>query len=239
MTSVFPEVKEIQAVIDPPTVQEGSFVLRVERFLWLVAVVGIMVYAGTLAEQSLAQAYLNFKLSEALDLPPRAVPPHVATPSSTETLGRLEIPSISLSAMFIEGVDGRTLRRAVGHIPGTALPGDSGNVGLSAHRDTFFRRLRKIHTNDVIWLTTLDGRYQYVVESSGVINPDEAAVLRDVGRPTLTLITCYPFYYVGSAPKRFFVHASLVTKSPQTSAPDPANAALRSQQKRDTSVLLR
>src|ERR1051326_2468189 len=115
--------------------------------------------------------------------------------------------------MIVEGVDSRSLRRAVGHIPGTALPGRSGNVVLSGHRDTFFRRLGRIHAGDVIWLTTLDGRHKYIAESSGVIDSEEAVVLRDIGRPTLTLVTCYPFYYVGSAPKRFVVHASLATPS--------------------------
>jgi sortase A len=126
-----------------------------------------------------------------------------------QPIGRLEIPSVNISGIVIEGDDARTLRRGIGHIPGTALPGGPGNVGLSAHRDTFFRHLGQIRTGDPLWITTLKGRYKYVVESSGIVDPDEDIVLHDIGRPTLTLVTCYPFYYVGSAPKRFVVHATL------------------------------
>jgi sortase A len=186
---------------------------RLQIVLWIVAACAILTYSGTVAEESFSQAYLNWEFAEALDLPALAVPPNQVAPYLAQPLGRLEIPSIELSAMFAEGMDGRTLRRAVGHIPGTALPGSAGNVGLSGHRDTFFRRLGKIHAGDVIWLKTLQGTYKYVAESSGVVDPDESVVLRDIGRPTLTLITCYPFYYVGHAPKRFVVHASLVTPS--------------------------
>jgi sortase A len=182
--------------------------------LWIIALGGLSVYASTFAERWTSQAYLNWKFAETLSLPARAVPVKEMIPSFAQPLGRLEIPSIDLSAIFIEGVDARALRRAVGHIPGTALPGSKGNVGLSAHRDTFFRRLGKIRTGDAILVTTLDRKYQYVAESSGVVDPDEVAVLHDIGRPTLTLITCYPFYYVGSAPKRFVVHARLVKGSP-------------------------
>ena len=186
---------------------------RFETFLWIIALAAIALYSLSFAERWSAQAYWNLKFAEALNLPARSVPPKVAIRYSDQPLGRLEIPSIDLSAIFVEGVDQRALGRANGHIPGTALPGTAGNVGLSAHRDTFFRRLGKLHSGDAIWINTLDGRYEYIVESSQVVNPDEDIVLRPVGRPTLTLITCYPFYYVGPAPKRFVVHASLITDS--------------------------
>jgi sortase A len=127
-------------------------------------------------------------------------------------IGRLEIPSIHLSAMISEGTDDATLRRSVGHLPGTALPGLSGNVALSAHRDTFFRNLRELHKNDLISITTVDGTFEYAIESMMIVEPDQRSVLRDVGYPTLTLITCYPFYYVGAAPKRFVIEAALITE---------------------------
>jgi sortase A len=180
-----------------------------EKLLWIVAVGAITVYVGTLGEQSFSQAYLNWKFAETLDPPARAVPASAPIPHSAQPLGRVEIPSIDLSAIVVEGVDARTLRRAVGHIPGTALPGTAGNVGLSGHRDTFFHRLGKVHQGDAIWLTTRGGRYQYVVESTRIVQPDERIVLNNVGRPALTLVTCYPFYYVGPAPRRYVVHASL------------------------------
>jgi sortase A len=133
-------------------------------------------------------------------------------------IGRLEIPRLGLSAILSEGVDARTLRRAVGHIPGTPLPGQPGNVALSGHRDTFFRPLRNIRENDVIVVTTLGGEYRYRVLSTRVVSPDDISVL-NAGTPVdrsqeqdeiLTLITCYPFYFVGAAPDRFIVRAARV-----------------------------
>ena len=122
-------------------------------------------------------------------------------------LGRIEISSIGLAAMIMEGVDGRTLRHAVGHIPGTALPGQKGNVALAGHRDTFFRGLRNIHKDDEITLTTLRGSYLYRVDTTQVVEPKDIGVLRATADDILTLVTCYPFYFVGSAPKRFVVRA--------------------------------
>jgi sortase A len=98
----------------------------------------------------------------------------------------------------------------VGHIPGTALPGEDGNIVLAAHRDTFFRPLRNIQKGDEIALTTLSGAYRYRVESIQIVGPDDVGVLSPTKQPTLTLVTCYPFYFVGSAPKRFIVRAGLI-----------------------------
>ena len=125
-------------------------------------------------------------------------------------IGRIEIPRLGLSAILIEGTSGKTLRRAVGHISGTALPGQSGNVGISGHRDTFFRPLRNIQHNDVITLTTLLGEYRYRVVSTKVTGPSDVAVLDPSGDEILTLVTCYPFYFVGPAPDRFIVKAERV-----------------------------
>ena len=126
-------------------------------------------------------------------------------------VGRIEIQRLGVSVVVIEGTNARTLRRAVGHIPGTALPGQPGNVGISGHRDTFFRPLRNIRQNDIITLTTLLGEYRYRVISTKVVDPHNLAVLDPGGNQILTLITCYPFYFVGSAPDRFVVRAERVT----------------------------
>jgi len=109
-------------------------------------------------------------------------------------------------------VSQRTLALAVGHIPGTALPGAAGNVGLAGHRDTFFRTLRGVKPGDTIVLTTLSGSYEYEVKSCEVVTPRDTRVLADSGSPALTLVTCYPFHYLGPAPERFIVHASRVTQ---------------------------
>jgi sortase A len=126
-------------------------------------------------------------------------------------MGRIEIRRLGLSVMVAEGVDQATLRRAAGHIPGTAQPGEAGNVAISAHRDTFFRPLRNIRRNDVVTLTTLAGNYDYRVVATKVTEPSDVSVLAPNAKEILTLITCYPFYFVGSAPKRFVVQGERIT----------------------------
>jgi len=125
-------------------------------------------------------------------------------------IGRIEIPRLGLSAIVAEGTDKTTLQRAVGHIPGTALPGQPGNAGLAGHRDTFFRPLRDILQNDIITLTTPGGEYRYRVVSTRVVKPTEFSVFSSTGNEILTLATCYPFYFVGAAPNRFIVRAERV-----------------------------
>ena len=122
-------------------------------------------------------------------------------------LGRIEISTIGLAAMILEGTDARTLRRAVGHIPGTPLPGQRGNVAITGHRDTFFRPLLNIRKDDEIRLTTLSGSYRYLVDYIKVVEPEDTEVLDNSDDAILTLVTCYPFYFVGPAPKRFIVRA--------------------------------
>jgi sortase A len=126
-------------------------------------------------------------------------------------IGRIEISRLGLSAIVVEGIDKHTLRRAVGHIPGTALPGRSGNTGIAGHRDTFFRPLQDIQVDDIITLTTPWGEYRYRVVFSRVVSPEDVAVLHPTGNEVLTLVTCHPFYFVGPAPNRFIVRAERVT----------------------------
>jgi|SRR5665213_1562360 len=130
-----------------------------------------------------------------------------SVPKTGTLLGSIRIPRIGISSAIVEGADDHTLGLSVGHIPGTAVPGREGNVALAGHRDTFFRGLRNIHSQDEILLTTSGGTHLYEVESMHVVAPEDVSVLNDVGRPLLTLVTCYPFYYVGSAPERFIVQA--------------------------------
>jgi sortase A len=140
-------------------------------------------------------------------------------PLPASLIGRLEIPRLKLSVMVREGADGKTLHRAVGHIPGTAMPGFAGNVALAGHRDTFFRELRNIKKNDSIEFETENGTYRYLVESTDIVGPRDVGVLAASHGQTLTLVTCYPFYYIGSAPKRFIVHAAQVSPIPQRQRP--------------------
>lgn len=141
--------------------------------------------------------------------PPPApqAPPEVA---AGDLIGRIEIPRLGLSAVVVEGIGRRDLRRAVGHIPGTALPGQPGNAAIAGHRDTFFRPLKDIAVDDVILLTTQWGEFRYRVVWSQMTTPDDVAVLDPTPNDALTLVTCYPFYYVGPAPDRFIVRAEKI-----------------------------
>ena len=138
--------------------------------------------------------------------------PKRAPAAANGLIGRIEIPRLLLSAVVVEGVGKTTLRRAVGHIPGTALPGQPGNVGLAGHRDTFFRSLKDLKIKDEIQLSTLAGNFKYEVESLRVVEPDNVGVLARSRENVLTLVTCYPFYYVGPAPQRWIVRARQVVR---------------------------
>jgi sortase A len=144
--------------------------------------------------------------------PEPSTAPKGAPAAADGLIGRIEIPRLLLSAVVVEGVDKITLRRAVGHIPGTALPGHPGNVGLAAHRDTFFRPLKDLKIKDEVQLSTLAGNFTYQVESLRVVEPDNVGVLAPSGENVLTLVTCYPFYFVGPAPKRWIVRARQVVR---------------------------
>jgi len=153
--------------------------------------------------------------SESASQPQSAAVPKSAPAAAADGLiGRIEIPRLLLSVVVVEGVDKTTLRRAVGHIPGTALPGEAGNVGLAGHRDTFFRPLKDLKIKDEIQFSTLKGNFKYEVQSLRVVDPSNVGVLASSSENVLTMVTCYPFYFVGPAPKRWIVRARQV--SPQT-----------------------
>jgi sortase A len=136
---------------------------------------------------------------------PAILPPR--RPSPNALIGRLSVPRLHLSAMVREGIDSKTLKLAVGHIPATSLPGQAGNVGVAGHRDTFFRGLKDMTTGDEILFSTLNGDFRYVVELLTIVEPDDAGALAPSAENVLTMVTCYPFYYVGDAPRRFVVRA--------------------------------
>ncbi len=138
-------------------------------------------------------------------------------------IGEMEIPRLGLKAIFVQGDSPKILRHAVGHVSETAMPGDPGNVVLTGHRDTFFRPLRNVQKGDAITLRTPDGDFQYQVESTAVVPPSDVQVLEPSSGRMLTLISCYPFYYVGPAPNRFIVRARQLDLVPQasTSALEP------------------
>lgn len=140
--------------------------------------------------------------------------PAPLAPDEGELIGRIKVPRLGVSAILMEGVGRKTLRRGAGHIPATAMPSEEeGNVGIAAHRDSFFRGLKDIREDDTIELTTLDGTFRYEVEWTKIVKPDDISVLAPTEDPALTLVTCYPFYYVGSAPKRFIVRAHRIDQA--------------------------
>ena len=145
----------------------------------------------------------------------------IATPDdATVLIGRLEIPRIGLSTVVMEGDHEKTLNVAVGHLPDTPLPWQEGNTALAGHRDTFFRPIRRLQTGDEIRLVTPRGTFRYRATRNVVVEPDELWVLDPSPTAALTLITCYPFDFVGPAPRRFVVHAERIvqtSEAPETS----------------------
>jgi len=124
-----------------------------------------------------------------------------------DVLGRIDIPRLGVSVAVLQGTGSRVLRLGAGHIEGTPLPGEAGNSGIAGHRDTFFRELKDVRTNDEIQLQTATGLFRYQVDWVKVVAPDDISVLAPSPESVLTLVTCYPFYFVGPAPERFVLHA--------------------------------
>src|ERR1700733_5528894 len=192
----------------------GGLARWIQRILFTAGFV-ILGYCGAdLLNSHLQQIKGNRELDRLL-LNQRGTPTKNVPEGSL--VGRVEIPDLRLSAVVFQGTSDSILDRGVGHVDGSALPGQPGNVVLAAHRDTFFRSLRNIHRGDVIRVTTPSGTHAYTVNSTEVVAPTQTSVMNPTVKPSLTLITCYPFYYVGNAPKRFIVQASQVVASAQAS----------------------
>jgi sortase A len=189
---------------------------RLSRSLFLLTAIVALGYSGWIYldeywhERRESKAFNNAreKAREA---------PTSGTPSQTQWFAaKLSIPRLRLSTIVEEGVEENTLRRAAGHIRSTGLPGQPGNIGIAAHRDTLFRRLSGIREHDRIVLSTLRRDYNYEVISTSIVNPDDVSVLAPLrGQQTLTLVTCYPFYFIGRAPRRFIVHARQIDENVQ------------------------
>ena len=133
-----------------------------------------------------------------------------------QAIARLSIESVGISVMVLEGTEGRVLDRAVGRIPGTALVGEDGNLGIAGHRDGFFRSLRHVKQGDEIRLVTVEGVSRYRIGDIFVVEPENVDVLEDTAEPTITLVTCFPFFFVGSAPRRFIVKGERISFEPWT-----------------------
>lgn len=174
------------------------------------SVVGYSFLDRLWSEQEMARAWDETPVirgEHASRSPESLGPPVAAARARRGPAGRLEIPAIGLDAWVADGTDARTLRRSVGWIEGTARFGEPGNIGLAAHRDTHFRELGKLERGDRIAVTTDHGSFAYEVDSIRIVEPDQFEVLADGDRSSLSLVTCYPFRYVGRAPLRYVVRA--------------------------------
>ena len=193
--------------------KQRGFARRVESSFWIVAL-------GLLAVCLAIGARVSSARQAAADIVPvsgATAEPTLAWASSeagTNVVGRIEIPAIGLVTPLLAGDDSMSLSEGAGHIPGTAYPGGLGTVGIAGHRDTHFRLLRKTTAGMDIRLVDRTGMYHYRVTSFEIVTPDKVSVLDVQSKPELVLITCYPFSYIGRAPKRFVVHAELVSVMP-------------------------
>lgn len=164
-----------------------------------------LVYAGLVLARTTAPALAPMAMA------PTTAGPEVSGPRrplvAGESLGQIQIERIGLRVEIREGEDAAVLRGGAGHLPDTAWIGDGGNVALAGHRDTVFRSLRKIQPGDVIEIVTADRLVRYSVDETTVVPPNDLTVLEPSGSSTLTLITCHPFTFIGSAPNRFVVRA--------------------------------
>jgi sortase A len=167
--------------------------------------VAVLAWCGwSLRERATAQRRAKEWLMKTSAVHRIASPPAV---HSGDVIGELDIPRLHVSVMVFEGDDSGILSHGAGHIPGTALQPRGGNIGIAAHRDTYFRPLRVVHANDIITLKTPAGTSRYAVTETKIVRPSDIGVLAYARGRDLTLVTCYPFYYVGNAPERFIVHA--------------------------------
>jgi len=198
-------------------IHRGWQMKLLQRLLFASAAVILGYCAFVLGDAWTLERRAEQRLEPSLSAEP--VPAALIAPDGL--IGRIQIPRLGLSAVVFEGADGATLRRSVGHVPYTALPGQPGNIGLAGHRDSFFRPLAGVRRDDTIVVSTLRGDYRYRVLSTRVVKPSEVSVLHPTESEILTLVTCYPFNFIGSAPKRFIVRAERIPPNPAASASVP------------------
>lgn len=196
---------------EPKTVprQRPNLLRWTQRLLFITGTLALGYVGLTLLDARLYQVSAKRTLENQMQVEKEQ---NVARPRSAakngDVLGRMDIPRLGMSVAVLQGTSARVLRLGAGHIEGTPLPGEIGNSGIAAHRDTFFRGLRKIRGNDEIQLQTATGLFRYKVDWVKVVAPNDATALEPSTREsTLTLVTCYPFYFVGPSPERFVVRA--------------------------------
>jgi len=183
--------------------------LRWTQCLLFITGILLLGYVGfTLLEARLYQVSAKRSLETQIQAEKEHPQTQPQTPvKKGDLLGRMDIPRLGISLAVLQGTSSRILRLGAGHIEGTPLPWEPGNIGIAGHRDTFFRGLKDIRQNDEIQLQTATGLSRYQVDWMKVVANDDQSVLTPSSASELTLVTCYPFYFVGPAPKRFVVRA--------------------------------
>jgi LPXTG-site transpeptidase (sortase) family protein len=192
-----------------PAQTPTQWLLRASQYFFFITGIVALGYVGfTLLDARIYQASAKRSLETQIQAKNEHTP---AGPKPVlkngDVLGRMDIPRLGVSVAVLQGTNSRILRLGVGHIAGTALPGEPGNSGIAGHRDTFFRALKDVHPNDEIELQTANGHFHYQVDWAKVVAPNDTSVLKSSAESALTLVTCYPFYFVGPSPKRFVVRA--------------------------------
>jgi sortase A len=183
----------------------------VERALWIIGFLALAIWLAFWVNARRQQAGGSRELDRLIkegknpEQAPRTSPPIKLTQG--DVIGRIEIPRLEISTIVFEGTGDDVLGTGVGHLTGSPLPGQRGNVVLAAHRDTFFRPLRNIRKRDTIAVVTPSGTRRYSVDETTIVTPDQTEVLGPASGEILTLVTCYPFDWFGHAPQRFIVRA--------------------------------
>jgi sortase A len=177
-------------------------------FLFIAGALAVSYVALTLLRAKLYQKAADSDLNKrVIEQEQHKVSLPRAVTKEGDLLGRIEIPRLGMTVAILEGTKSSTLRLGVGHIGGTALPGDPGNIGIAGHRDTYFRSLKDIRASDEIRIQTATGLSRYEVDWVRIVAPNDIGVLAPSAGSAITLVTCYPFRYIGAAPERFIVHA--------------------------------
>jgi sortase A len=203
-----------------PTKTHG-FVRWSRRLFFLIGFLALTYVGVTLLEARLYQASAEQSLETQIQLHKLVAGAPLLTSCASggclpeakpmvgkgDVLGLMDIPRLGLTVAVLQGTSARILRLGAGHIEGTPLPGESGNSAIAGHRDTFFRDLKDIRPKDEIQLQTATTLLRYEVDWVKIVDPDDLSVLAPSTESALTLVTCYPFYLVGPAPRRFVVHA--------------------------------
>jgi sortase A len=194
------------------TTEPESFAMRGRQFLrwtrrlfFVIGSLAVAYVALTLLHARFYQEAANTSLEQQI----HAEEQHQSLPPVKEgdVLGRIEIPRLGMAVAILQGTTAQTLRLGVGHIEGTPLPGEAGNIGIAGHRDTYFRGLKEIRPSDEIQIQTASGLSHYQVDWVQIVAPGDTGIFAPSTGSAVTLITCYPFHFIGAAPERFVVHA--------------------------------